>query len=123
MKTIFTLLAAIFTLQAGIIFADNNTFSAPASSANSTSFITFLAPVTPAEATFEVDIASTIDFANLAPVVPIEADFNDVAPESAIDLLNLMPVTPAEADFYDAPDGVVDIHALAPVTPAVADFE
>ncbi len=123
MKATVTILAAFLTLQAGILFAGNNNFPVPASSENSTLFIISLAPATPAEATFEVVNTITIDFATLSPVVPNEADFNDVAPESAIDLMNLMPVAPAAADFYDVTDIVVDIHALAPVAPAVADFE
>ena len=36
---------------------------------------------------------------SLAPVAPIEADFNDSIEDQTVGLLVLAPVTPAEADF------------------------
>ena len=58
---------------------------------------------------------------DLAPVMPVEADFSDVVPEQVNDFSFLAPVTPDEADFTDT----IELPSLnlAPVTPAVADFE
>ena|ERR1035437_8702396 len=65
----------------------------------------------------------TKNMQNLAPVIPVEADFNDMPSEMA-SVLNLVPITPVLADFEDASDEItVDFTALAPVTPAEADFE
>ena len=63
------------------------------------------------------------DIQNLAPVIPVEADFNDT-PSAMASALNLAPITPAVADFEDATDTIsLDLTALAPVTPAKAEFE
>jgi hypothetical protein len=120
MKATISIFAAILTLQAGILFAGNETISAPV--ANESAVIT-LAPSAPMEATFE-DVATTvIDFVAIAPATPVEADFSDIAPDANIDLTNLAPLTPAVADFIDAIDVAIDANALAPVAPAIADFE
>ena len=119
MKATFTILTAVFTLQAGILFAGNETISVPV--ANESTVIT-LAPSAPLEATFEDVATAVIDFVAIAPVTPVEATFSDVTPDASIDLTNLAPLTPVVADFNDAIDTTIDITALAPVTPA-ADFE
>jgi hypothetical protein len=119
MKTTITILAAVLTLNAGILFAGATTFSGTETIESS---IVTLAPATPIEATFEDANIAVIDFSAIIPSTPAEADFSDVAPEAGIDLTNLVPVTPAVADFNDAIEVTIDINALAPVTPSV-DFE
>ncbi|MCX6268841.1 MAG: hypothetical protein NTW16_16065 [Bacteroidetes bacterium] len=120
MKTTITILAAVLTLNAGILFAGNEISSAPI--ANESTFIT-LAPSAPMVATFEDAAIALVDFVSIAPVTPVEADFSDVAPDATIDLTNLAPLTPAMADFNDVVDVAIDTNALAPVAPATADFE
>lgn len=120
MKTTITILAAVLTLNAGILFAGNNTFSG---TETTESAIITIAPSTPLEATFEDVNIAVLDFAAIMPSTPVEADFSDVAPDAAIDITNLMPSTPAVADFNDSTELTIAISALAPVTPAIADFE
>jgi len=96
MKATITILAAVLTLNAGILFAGNEIISAPVTNE---SFITAIAPITPTEATFE--------------------DFNP----TTVDIATLAPVTPAVAEFSDSISLTIDINALAPITPAAADFE
>jgi hypothetical protein len=120
MKATITILAAVFTLQAGILFAGNETISTPV--ASESAIITF-APSAPLEATFEDATTTVIDFVAIAPATPVEADFSDIAPDASIDLTNLAPLTPVVADFEDVIDVTIDITTLAPVTPAAADFE
>ena len=118
MKTTITILATIFTLQAGILLAGND----DAGTRGETTSVSMasLAPVTPVEATFE-DAVVMFGFAGLAPVTPAEATFEDVPADIIPDLA---PLTPAAADFEDAADAVtIDLQSLAPVTPAEADFE
>ena len=67
----------------------------------------------------QTDSISTIS-PFLAPAVPLEAEFEDMAP--VIDLGSLAPATPAKADFSDGADQMINIAALAPETPTVADF-
>jgi hypothetical protein len=116
MKTIKMIIAAVITLQAGILFAGNETSSVPVTNDNLTISMNCLVPVTPREATFEEAVLMN-DFASLAPATPIEATFGE--PSEGAFVLDLAPVTPAVADFED----VVDYNSLAPVTPAEADFE
>lgn len=62
----------------------------------------------------------------LAPVAPVVADFNDLAPESAPAAVSLVPVTPKEAGFDDASvvPGIDTLPImLSPSTPNEADFE
>jgi hypothetical protein len=123
MKTTITILAAVLTLNAGILFAGNDNISTAINDATATFTLASLAPVAPAEATFEDFDAVDIDFSILAPAVPIEADFSDIVPVASIDILNLAPVAPIEVDFEEIVAGTIDISAVAPTTPAVADFE
>jgi hypothetical protein len=117
------LLIAIFCLQAVAIFAEGTDSKSDARSneAVSSIFIT-LAPTMPVEATFE-DVAVVSEFSALMPVTPMEADFNDVAAVESMDITNLAPVEPVEADFSDTPDMTIDNSILAPFTPFAADFE
>jgi len=127
MKTTTIIIAAVLSLQANFLLADNNETGSTAKNENSFATIFTLAPVTPGEATFE-ETTFTIAFAynatSLAPVTPVEADFSDVVPEKNIDMTILAPVTPSEADFNDSiDDQELNLSKLAPVTPAEADFE
>ena len=119
MKATTTILAVIFTLSLNVLFASNDG-AAVNTEPNS---LTALAPITPAEATFEeVNDAITAGVAfNLAPVSPIEADFSDEIPETTINMITLAPVTPYEADFA-SDDETTNTSVLAPVAPSAADF-
>ena len=119
MKTTMTILAAVLTLQSGILFAGNEITLAPAARVSST---IALAPSVPMEVTFEDVATSTLDISSLAPATPLEADFNDVITEAVIDLATLAPMAPTTADFSDAIATTPDISALSPAAPA-ADFE
>jgi hypothetical protein len=129
MKTIY-ILAAFLGLQFNTLFAVKNFSELPVLSNEIVTGITnsMLMPVTPGEATFE-DVEeisfSTIEIAELCPVLPIVADFTDGAPTTEISLVNLAPVTPKEADFEDE-TGICNeslIQQLTPETPKAADFE
>ncbi len=102
MKTSTIIAAAIFTLQSGFLFAGNDHVSTPVTNETSMVSTIILAPVTPAEATFEDFVpinAETPSLNTLAPSVPQVADFEDASgtPDIANRLLN--PLTPAEAEF------------------------
>jgi hypothetical protein len=65
---------------------------------------------------------------NLAPVSPVEADFNDVVPEANASNSIIMPVAPKEATFDDDPYQVTVndeqlLNSLSPSTPEEAGFE
>jgi hypothetical protein len=122
MKTTITILAAVLTLSASVLFAGNETSSAPVSNDNATITMAVLAPVAPAEATFE-DFTTVNEIAALVPVTPSEATFEDVSTDM-ISTIDLSPVTPSQADFEDiVADVTIDNGTLTPVTPAIADFE
>jgi hypothetical protein len=94
MKTTTLFIAALFIFQTGLLFAANE--GAPLRSDIETQV---LAPVTPAEATFEEMEPTRIMTGTLAPVTPAEADFSDAIESTVVDNSLLAPVTPAEADF------------------------
>jgi hypothetical protein len=121
MKTSTIIFAAVLTLQAGILFAGNENSSAPVTNEAATITMTFLAPATPVEATFEEFVAE-VGISSLVPVTPSEAAFEDM-PGDMASTFNLWPVTPVTADFEDVVEMTVDISALAPAVPTVADFE
>jgi hypothetical protein len=65
---------------------------------------------------------------NLAPVSPVEADFNELVPEVNAYNAILLPVTPKEATFDDetyqeSNNEELLLNTLAPTTPKEADFE
>jgi hypothetical protein len=121
MKTNTTLIIALFTLQASLLFAGNESVTLTSTPVEMTLNLTTLVPVTPAEAIFEEIISVGIDFTSLAPVAPVEAEFEEMVP--VIDLGSLAPAVPVEADFSDTLNQTIDISSLAPVAPVVADFE
>ena len=68
--------------------------------------------------------------ADLAPVTPKEAFFNDVEPKPSGEINRLAPITPKEATFEDikAESNIQSINPvilqkIAPVTPKEAEFE
>ena len=122
MKTTITILAAVLTLSVNVLFAGNETSSAPVTNDNATISMVFLAPIAPAEATFE-DFIMANEIVVLAPVTPSEATFKEM-PIDVVSVFDLAPVVPIQADFEDVVvDVIVDNETLAPATPAVADFE
>ncbi|MEI7727818.1 MAG: hypothetical protein WCK09_22115 [Bacteroidota bacterium] len=122
MKTTTIIIAAIFTLQASILFAGNDNISTPVTNETAAIILTTLAPSTPVEATFE-EMIPVNEINSLIPVTPSEATFEEM-PAEMISLVMLAPVTPVTADFNDSTDSVtIDSSTLAPVTPATADFE
>lgn len=128
MKSLY-ILTALLGFQFNTLFAATGfSESTLLSNAIMTSIATpILAPVTPAEATFE-DVseagATAIDIVALIPMIPMTADFSDGAPEAGIQI-NLAPVTPKEADFEEEKENgnTTGTGGLAPVTPNDADFE
>ena len=68
----------------------------------------------------------THEMINLAPVMPILADFSDVIPEPAPNSVSMIPVTPKEADFEDETTNDVNgimLNIESPTTPKEAEFE
>jgi hypothetical protein len=135
MKTKSTIIAAILTITTTILFAENDIVSNRIANENTSASLAAIAPVTPIEATFEEVSTVIIDFATLAPSMPLEADFSDAIPvipteasfedvcTSIIDLAILAPSLPLEADFSDAaPAANIDMTILAPAAPVEADF-
>ena len=117
-----TIIAAVLTLHTGLLFAGNENISSAVINEATTISMEFLAPVAPAEATFE-DFNIVNEVTSLAPVMPSEATFEEM-PVDATSVFDLAPVAPIRADFDDAVgDNSIDISSLAPVTPIVADFE
>ena len=122
MKTTTIIIAAIFTLQASMLFAGNDNISIPVTNETSAIILTALAPSTPVEATFE-EMIPVNEMNTLVPVTPAEATFEEM-PADMISLALLAPLTPVTADFNDTTDSdTIAPASLAPVTPATADFE
>jgi hypothetical protein len=120
MKATTIILASVFALSAGILFAGNDRFSTTISTEASTITLAAVAPTTPTEATFE-DFAAVTEFTGLVPVTPAEATFEEFIEVG--DFAGLAPVMPSEASFEDMPSGMISIADLAPLTPVAADFE
>ena len=121
MKTITTILAVIFTLQTGFIFAGNESLT-PSAEVNTNVNLVSVVPSTPSEVTFE-DMAVENTFYELSPITPMVADFEDFSADM-ISMNDLSPVMPLVADFSDTVDQVsIDINMISPVTPFEADFE
>ncbi len=122
MKKTAIIVTAVLALQANILFAGNETTSVTVINENATSIMVFLAPSTPAEATFD-DFVTVNDISSLMPVTPSEASFEEMPFETA-SFRDLAPSTPAVAEFEEAFDvNTIDVISLAPVNPVEADFE
>jgi hypothetical protein len=119
MKTTTTILAVIFTLQIGVLFAGNEDITTPSTEVTSSLNILSLAPSSPVEATFE-DIAVDNTIIGLPPVIPADASFEDFSLE-LISISDLSPITPLVADFSDSVS--INFDQLVPITPFEADFE
>ena len=100
MKTITILFAVILSFNISAIFAGNPVINLNPKS----SFV-------------------LVDYSDLAPVIPAEADFSDYIPVDSFDLQNLVPVNPSEADFSDSPEDISDIPLFNSMLPQVADFD
>jgi len=123
MKTTKFVLAAIFTLQLGILFAGNDNITTPATEVTSSINMVSLAPTSPVEATFEEMTTLENTFLGLSPITPVEADFEDLSIEM-VSVNDLAPVIPLVADFSDtAEQSVINFKNLSPVTPVIADFK
>ena len=100
MKATMLIFAAVLSLQVSILFAENNESGSSVNSEAVSFHIDALAPVTPVEADFEESFGTVdihyFDLSVLAPVTPEEADFNENIEAGNI---SLSPVTPDEADF------------------------
>jgi hypothetical protein len=130
MKTLIKILSIRITLIIAAFFGAGIISLFAASSVDGPDCITpaclensFLAPKTPAEADFNDDDVTLIDFNTLVPVTPKEAEFND-DDVFIIDFTILAPVTPREAEF-EGDDGsyLIIYKMLAPVTPKEARFD
>ncbi len=120
MKTSIITLAAVLTFTATLALAGNESIRlAPANGETSSLGI---APVTPVEADFE-EMIPVNDFRGLAPVAPAEATFEEIPADNML-FAGLAPTTPVTAGFEDEMlPPAVDFSTLAPVTPVEADFE
>jgi hypothetical protein len=124
LKAITLILTTVLALNFSSLFAANEGPVFNLNDATITTLFPFLAPTTPAEATYEEGFdlgTNTIDLFSLEPVMPKEADFNDMLQDENVSMKDLTPVTPVEADFTDDDLQTIPV-GLAPVTPAVADF-
>ena len=119
MKATTIIIAAVLALQVNVLFAGNDTASAPVTNENTTTTLTSLVPTIPSVADF-VDASVMYEVTCLAPTVPAEAQFDEMNYEM-VSALNLAPMTPETADFNDADS--VDSNSLAPVVPTEANFE
>ncbi len=94
---------------ATILFAGmfSTALAAGDSAPSTAAFTTDLAPVVPVEATFEEDPPAAPGILNwllnvLAPETPRVAEFNDDTTLDTVDLEALQPTVPPEADFSDS---------------------
>ena len=69
MKATTIIIAAALTLSLNVLYASNDNITAPVANTNTTITLTSLAPIVPMEATFE-DAIDMTDFASLAPSTP-----------------------------------------------------
>jgi hypothetical protein len=122
MKTMTLTIAAVLALQVNVLFAGNDNAPAPVKNENSAINMALLAPVTPLEATFE-DLTPVNELAGLVPVPPTEATFEDFSGEM-VSLNDLAPAIPVVAEFEDSVEVIAfDNRSLSPNAPAEADFE
>lgn len=101
MKTINTLLITFLVLSANLLFAGNDRDFMSAARESAPVSTILLAPVTPAEASFDDTAVSdcNLTIEELAPLTPVEADFNDSIANIPVTTTVLAPTTPAFADF------------------------
>ena len=128
MKAIIIIITAVLTLQAFSLFAFNADTKSGSNHIKTTiTEMNALAPVTPAEASFEdaaVITFASVDVVAFAPVSPIIATFeDDVETGSGLVLIDLAPVTRLEVDFNDFMTPEADVTFLSPITPLEVDFE
>jgi len=145
MKTTFSIIVTVLGLQSGLLFANGSSaqtiysellpyptyeaLTAPSVADFNAAELRELAPVLPVEADFSDNDLVTLSSSSpsvsalLAPVTPAEADFNDSDADNLNTLLPyLTPNLPGEADFQDT-DTVIGGDSLAPVSPSEATFD
>lgn len=100
---VFFVILAVILLQAGTATAGNPKMVA---GLKAVFVVTSLAPVMPKEADFnDIPLAINEPYAALQPVAPKEASFEDSGMDAykSLELIrSLVPVPPAEADYTDA---------------------
>ncbi len=131
MKTVAINLGMIFFLMGKIVIAGTDIESPGISSSTSFSetYLKYLSPVTPKEATFD-DLVQTETHASskisLEPTTPGTAAFDDLPPVTLSTselIIRLAPRMPVEVDFFDPLPNEPEKIDLRPHAPNVADFE
>jgi hypothetical protein len=121
MKTTFYITVAILGLQSNLLFANGS------SAQTVYSDLVFYPSVEIVNTASEMSLISAAEMKELAPVVPVEADFidNDLVTLSIPTSPALAPVTPREADFEDSDADNLNLLLpdLAPKAPGEADFQ
>ncbi|GEM_PF-502247 len=121
MKTTFYITVAILGLQSNLLFANGS------SAQTVYSDLVFHPSVETVNTAFEMPVISAAELKELAPVIPVEADFsdNDLVTLSVPASPALAPVTPREADFEDSDADNLNLllPELAPKAPGEADFQ
>jgi len=123
MKTTFSIIVTFLGLQSSLLFANGS--SAQTSYSDLMIYPSFEAVnASPASEISEAELKE------LAPVLPIEADFNDndlitLSSSSLVVSASLAPAIPTEADFNDSDAGNLNslLPYLAPSVPVEADFQ
>ena len=125
MKTTIHILTLIFALNFTLLFASDPKLILVKANvkANNISFHNAeLAPMTPKEAYFDDYDPLPLNTINrLAPITPKEATFEDSEPESSVQFVNpalqekIIPVTPKEAEFEDFT--IEQITGIDPLAP------
>ena len=122
MKTTFSIIVTFLGLQSGLLFANG-------SSAQTIYSDLLPYPSFEAVTTTSVSDINDAELKVLAPVLPVEADFNDndlVTPYNSYLAApaSLAPVTPTEADFNDSDADNLSslLPYLVPSVPGEADF-
>jgi hypothetical protein len=106
MKTRIIIILTFTALNIGLISANSSwdkTLDSPAT-VNPNFSIESLAPVTPAEATFEETedaVTSFPGFISMAPVTPADATFDENIPDEDTIMYIAAPRPPKEASFED----------------------
>ena len=112
MKSIKIIIAAILTIQTGILFAGNERMT-PVTEVIPTVNILLLLPSVPCETTLEDT------FIGLSPVTPAVESSSEM-----VSFTDLTPVIPFEVDIMDAEDQTsFDLHPILPFVPVEVDFE
>jgi len=123
MKTTFSIIVTVLGLQSSLLFANGS--SAQTIYSELLPYTSYEAVTAPSSADF-----NAAELRELAPVLPVEADFSDndlvtLSSSSPSVPALLAPVAPAEADFNDSDADNLNtlLPYLAPIVPGEADFQ